>query len=103
MAGCIARKRSRSANGIKILKDDRGMLQGALYPIDEGGGYMPITGTARGVDITLSIINNVSTRTFDSKINRSNHREESLKGLKFQSAHPCELQDFRSARKRNRV
>jgi uncharacterized protein (TIGR03435 family) len=40
---------------IKILKDDRGMLQGALYPIDEGGGYLPLTGTARGGDIALSI------------------------------------------------
>ena len=26
---------------IKILKDDGGVLQGALYPIDEGGGYLP--------------------------------------------------------------
>ena len=34
---------------IKILRDDRGTLQGALYPnIDEGAGYLPITGTARG-------------------------------------------------------
>jgi len=30
---------------IKILKDDGGVLQGALYPIDEGGGYLPLTGT----------------------------------------------------------
>ena len=40
---------------IKILKDDRGTLQGALYPIDKGGGYLPLTGTARGENITLSI------------------------------------------------
>jgi uncharacterized protein (TIGR03435 family) len=40
---------------IKILKDDGGMLQGAVYPIDEGGGYLPLTGTARGGDIALSI------------------------------------------------
>jgi uncharacterized protein (TIGR03435 family) len=40
---------------IKILKDDGGTLQGAVYPIDEGGGYLPLTGTARGADIALSI------------------------------------------------
>ena len=31
------------------------MLQGALYPIDRGGGYLPLTGTARGGNITLSV------------------------------------------------
>jgi hypothetical protein len=40
---------------IKILKDDGGTLQGAVYPIDEGGGYLPLTGTARGGNIALSI------------------------------------------------
>jgi len=39
---------------IKILKYDGGTLQGALYPIDRGGGYLPVTGTARGENITLS-------------------------------------------------
>ena len=39
---------------IKILKYDGGTLQGALYPIDRGGGYLPITGSARGENITLS-------------------------------------------------
>ena len=40
---------------IKILKDDAGMLQAALYPIDRGPGYLPLTGTARSGDITLSL------------------------------------------------
>jgi len=31
---------------IKILRDDGGTLQGALYPIDKSGGYLPVTGTA---------------------------------------------------------
>lgn len=40
---------------IEILKDDQGTLQGALYPIDRGPGYLALTGTARGENITLSV------------------------------------------------
>ena len=48
---------------IKILRDDRGTLQGALYPIDEGPGYLPLTGTARGGNITLSVPARAATYT----------------------------------------
>src|SRR5262245_6264490 len=48
---------------IKILRDDGGMLQGALYPIDRGPGYLPLTGTARGGNITLSVPAWVATYT----------------------------------------
>ena len=48
---------------IKILRDDGGTLQGALYPIDEGPGYWPLTGTARGGNITLSIPARAATYT----------------------------------------
>ena len=48
---------------IKILRDDGGTLQGALYPIDEGAGYLPLTGTARGGNITLSVPARIVTYT----------------------------------------
>ena len=48
---------------IKILRDDGGTLQGALYPIDEGPGYWPLTGTARGGNITLSVPARAATYT----------------------------------------
>ncbi len=48
---------------IKISRDDGGMLQGALYPIDKGAGYLPLTGTARGGNITLSVPAWVATYT----------------------------------------
>ena len=55
---------------IKILRDDGGTLQGALYPnIDEGAGYLPITGTARGGNITLSVP--ASAATYTGKLDRS--------------------------------
>ena len=40
---------------IKISRDDGEASEGALYRIDQGPGYAPITGTARGGNITLSI------------------------------------------------
>jgi uncharacterized protein (TIGR03435 family) len=48
---------------IKILKDDGEMLQGALYPIDRGPGYLALTGTARSGNITLSVPAWVATYT----------------------------------------
>ena len=48
---------------IKILRDDGGTLQGALYAIDEGAGYLPLTGTARGGNITLSVPARIATYT----------------------------------------
>jgi uncharacterized protein (TIGR03435 family) len=48
---------------IKILKDDGGTLQGALYSIDKGPGYYALTGTARGGNITLSVQALVATYT----------------------------------------
>jgi uncharacterized protein (TIGR03435 family) len=40
---------------IKVLSDDGGTLQGALYIIDNGGGYYALAGTARNGNITLSV------------------------------------------------
>src|SRR5262245_37810000 len=48
---------------IKILREDGGTLQGALYPIDRGPGYFALTGTARGGNITLSVPARVATYT----------------------------------------
>jgi uncharacterized protein (TIGR03435 family) len=48
---------------IKILKDDGGTLQGALYTIDDSGGYLPVAGTVRNGNITLSIPAWVATYT----------------------------------------
>jgi len=48
---------------IKILRDDGETLQGALYTIDRGAGYLPLTGTARGGNIALSVPAWVATYT----------------------------------------
>jgi hypothetical protein len=48
---------------IKILRDDGGMLQGALYLIDKGPGYLPLTGTAQGENIKLSVPAWIATYT----------------------------------------
>src|SRR5262249_44562749 len=54
---------------IKILKDDGGRLQGALYLIDKGVGYAPLTGTALGGNVTLSIP--ASGATYTGKLDSS--------------------------------
>jgi hypothetical protein len=48
---------------IKILKDDGGTLQGALYVIERGPGYFALAGTARNGNITLSVPALVATYT----------------------------------------
>jgi uncharacterized protein (TIGR03435 family) len=54
---------------IKVLRNDGGTLQGALYPIDKGGGYLPVSGTVRGGNITLSVPAHAAT--FSGKLDIS--------------------------------
>ena len=64
---------------IKILKDDGGTLQGALYPIDQGAGYLPLTGTARGGNITLSVPARIVTTRENWTVAETRFQEHGLR------------------------